>query len=202
MTTARVPNSRLRHSRWLIALVAAPPLVGFLTTVMAPDPHGHWSEHLASAALKGAQLALLLVLVTILRWRRLWPWLLAAFALIAVGIGLQAVGDYQVADSIWGTVGDPGFGPGYDAGHDRSALGDLIVLGGGLAFALIAGATRRAPARVAVPAAILAVIPPPFLWPAVGVVMLLLYWLTTKDPPNSRRPPAPTRRPPSPVERT
>ncbi|HUV18624.1 MAG TPA: hypothetical protein VMW33_09100, partial [Ilumatobacteraceae bacterium] len=157
MTTAGAPNSRLRHSRWLVALVAAPPVVGFLTTVLAPDPHGHWSEHLASAALKGVQLALLLVLVTILRWRNLSGWLLAAFAIIAVGIVLQAAGDYQVADSIWRTVGDPGFGPGYYKGHDRSALGDLLVLGGGLAFAIIAGATRRAPARAAVLAAILAV---------------------------------------------
>ncbi|MDH5199134.1 MAG: hypothetical protein OEY20_17970 [Gemmatimonadota bacterium] len=178
--------------------MAAPPIVAVLTTVLAPDPHGHWSEHLAFAALKGAQLALLLVLVTILRWRRLSPWLLAAFAIIAVGIGLQAAGDYQVADSIWGTVGDPGFGPGYDKGHDRSAFGDLFVLGGGLVFAIIAGATRRAPARVAVSAAILAVIPPPFLWPAAGV-MLLLYWLTRSSPLAPGSSPAPAGRPVSPV---
>ena len=197
--TAGVPNSRVRHSRWLIALVAAPPIVAVLTTVLAPDPHGHWSEHLASATLKGAQLALLIVLVTILRWRRLSPWLLAAFAIIAVGIGLQAAGDYQVADSIWRTVGDPGFGPGYDEGHDRSALGDLLVLGGGLVFAVIAGATRRAPACVAAPAAILTVIPPPFLWPAAGVVMLLLYWLTRSSPLAPGSSPAPAGRPVSPV---
>ena len=80
--------------------MAIPPVAAILTTVLTPDPHGHWSEHLASAALKGAQLALLLVLATILRWRRLSPWLLAAFVVIVVGIGLQAVGDYQVADSI------------------------------------------------------------------------------------------------------
>lgn len=71
--TAGASIARVRHSRWLIALVAVPPVAAILTTVLAPDPHGHWSEHLASAALKGAQLALLLVLVTILRWRRRPP---------------------------------------------------------------------------------------------------------------------------------
>jgi hypothetical protein len=139
------PNSGVRRSRWLIAVVAGPPVVAFLTTVLAPDPHGHWSEHLASAALKGAQLAVLVLLVAILGWRNLSWWLRAAFAIIAVGIWLQAAGDHQVADSIWRTVGDPGFGPGYDAGHDRAAVGDLLVLGGGLAFAIIVGATGRAP---------------------------------------------------------
>jgi hypothetical protein len=88
-----------------------------------------------------------------------------------------------VADSIWRTAGDPGFGAGYDQGHDRSALGDLIVLGGGLAFVVVAAAGRRASIPLAVAAAVLTVIPPPFLWPAVGVMMLMLYWLTIECRP-------------------
>ncbi len=71
--TAGASSARVRHSRWLFALVAVPPVVAILTTALAPAPHGHWSEHLASAALKEAQLALLLVLVTILQWRRRPP---------------------------------------------------------------------------------------------------------------------------------
>ena len=67
--TAGASSARVRHSRWLIALVAVPPVVAILRTVAAPDPRGHR----ASAAPKGAQLALLLVLVTILRWLRRPP---------------------------------------------------------------------------------------------------------------------------------
>ena len=109
-----------------------------------------------------------------------------AGATIAVGVVLQAAGDFQVANSIWRTSGDPGFGAGYDEGHDRSALGDLIVLGGGLAFVVVAAVGRRVSILLAVAAAVLMVIPPPFFWPAVGVMMLMLYWLTIERCPVER----------------
>ena len=171
---------------WWWGVVAVPPLVAVLTTVLAPDPHGHWTEHLAAAALKSTQLVLLVVLAAMLGWRRWSPLLLVAGAAIAVGVVLQALGDFQVADSIWRTSGNPGFGAGYDEGHDRSALGDLIVLGGGLAFVVAAAIGRRASIPLAVAAAVLIVIPPPFFWPAVGVMMLMLYWLTIEGRPVER----------------
>jgi hypothetical protein len=168
-----------RYPRWLWTLVAIPPLVAILTSLLAPEPHGHWSEHLAAAGLKGAQLVLLLVLVTMLGWRTLGVLLLIAFAVVAVGMALQAIGDYQVVDSIWRTSGDPGSGTGYAEGHARSEFGDLLVIVGGLAFAVIAGVTLRVPVLLAVVAAVMVVIPPPFLWPAAGVLVLVLYGLTS-----------------------
>ena len=168
-----------RHPRWLWTLVAIPPLVALLTSLLAPEPHGHWSEHLATAGLKVAHLVLLLVLITTLGWRSLGVLLSIAFAVVASGVVFQAIGDYQVADSIWRTTGDPGSGIGYADGHDRSEFGDLLVIVGGLAFAVLAGVTRRVPALLAVVAALMVIIPPPFFWPAVGVLVLVLYGLTS-----------------------
>ena len=165
-------------SNWLWGVAVVPVVAAVVTTVLAPDPSGHWSEHLSSAGFKTAQLVLLVVLVAMLGWRTLGTRLLIAFAVVAVGIGFQVIGDYQVAESIWGRTGDPGFGVGYTEGHDRSALGDLLVMVGGLAFAIIAGVTRRVPAWLAVVTGVMVIIPPPFLWPAAGVLVLVLYGLT------------------------
>ena len=60
--------------------------------------------------MKAAQLAILIVLVTMLGWSKLRPLLLIAFAVIAAGIVFQVLGDYQVAHSIWRTTGNPGRG--------------------------------------------------------------------------------------------
>jgi len=178
-----------RHgSKWLWALVAIPPVTAIVTNLAAPEPKGHWTEHLTGVGLKSAQLILLLVLTTLFGWRKLGPLLLLTFVAVAIGIGLQIVGDYQVADSIWRTSGNPGFGPGYVEGHDRSGLGDLFVMFGGLAFAVLAGAMRTVPVWLALLAAVMIVIPPPYFWPAAGVLVVLLHGITTKgSPPRPRR---------------
>jgi hypothetical protein len=104
---------------------------------------------------------------------------------------LQTIGDFQVAKSIWRTVGDPGFGPGYEAGHDNSGLGDALVLLGGLAWAIIVGVTRPVPTWLAFLAAALVIIPPPFLWPAVGVLVVVLFGLTSTSGLDARARPLP-----------
>jgi len=58
-------------------------------------------------------------------------------------------------------------------------LGDLLVLAGGLAFAVAAALTRRVGPFVAGLAALAAVIPPPFFWPAFGVLIILFHMLVT-----------------------
>ena len=161
--------------------VAIPAVAAIVTSVMAPEPHGHWSEHLSGGAMKAAQLAVLIVLVTMLGWSKLKVALLIAFVVIAAGIVFQVLGDCQVAHSIWRTTGNPGFGRGYAPGHDRSGFGDLLVLAGGVAFAVAAGVTRRVPAWLAVLGAVTMIIPPPFLWPAVGTLVLVLHGLTSSS---------------------
>jgi hypothetical protein len=148
-------------------------------------------QHLNTAALKASQLVLLLVLMTMLGWRSLRPPMVIAFVVVAVGIVLQTIGDFQVAKSIWRTVGDPGFGPGYEAGHDNSGLGDALVLLGGLAWAIIVGVTRPVPTWLAFLAAALVIIPPPFLWPAVGVWVVVLFGLTSTSGLDARARPLP-----------
>ena len=163
-----------QRSKWWWMLTAIPLIAGVLTARLAPQPHGHWSEHLSGAALKTAQLVVLLLLASMLG-RTLRAGLLISFALVLGGIVMQVLGDYQVAESIWRTTGNPEFGVGYSDGHDRSELGDMLVLAGGLAFALVAGVSRWVPLWLAVVAAMMVVIPPPFFWPAAGVLVLMLY---------------------------
>ncbi len=194
-----------RYGKWMISVASAPPIVAVLTLLLAPDPHGHWTEHLWGAYLGSAQLVVLFVLAALLGSRALSGALLVALLVITVGIAYQVIGNFQVADSIWGTRGDPGspaqltpeevqrfrdggVGPptvanvrdDYNQGHDRAGTGDLLVIAGGVAFAVIAGFGRRVPLKVAGLALAMVVIPPPFVWPAAGVLMLLLYGLTSK----------------------
>jgi hypothetical protein len=168
-------------------LVVVPPIAAVLTVMLAPDPHGHWSEHLWGAYLDGAQLVLLVALAAMLgaRGRQssrrvVSVLLLLSLGVIAAGIVYEVVGNYQVAQSIWRTRGNPGFGDGYVEGHDRAETGDLLVIVGGATFAFIVGITRRVPLMIAGLALVMVIIPPPFAWPAAGVLMLLLYGLTAE----------------------
>jgi hypothetical protein len=174
-----------RHSKWLCTSAALPPIAAILTIILAPDPHGHWSGHLWLAYLDAAQLVLLVVMATLvaamLGWRTFSVLLMLAVAVIAVGIIFQVIGNYQVAESIWATSGNPGFGEGYNEGHDRAASGDFLVVFGGATFALIVGAARRVPVKIAGFALVMVIIPPPFVWPAAGVLMLMLYGLVAAD---------------------
>lgn len=168
---------------WLL-VAGLPPLAAAATALLAPEPAGHWSEHLAGAVLKGAQLLVVLALAVVLR-RRVPLVLLGVALLVVTGMALQSLGDWRVAQAIWRRPGDPGFGAGYEAGHDLSALGDLVVLAGGLAFAALAAVIGRLRPGAALGVAALAIVPPPFLWPAVGVAVVLLHELVTS--PRERR---------------
>ena len=147
--------------------------------LLAPAPHGHWVEHLSSVGVKGTQLVVLLTLLAVLGWRTLSAPLVVALGMIGVAITLQVFGDAQVASAIWRTTGDPGVGSGYEAGHDASGLGDLLVVLGGFGFAITAGIRRRVRPWLAACAVVLTIVPPPFLWPAAGVLFLMLHAVTS-----------------------
>lgn len=171
---------------WL--LVAGVPLLAAVGVSMyAPEPAGHWSEHLAGAALKAAQLVVLAGLAGVL-FRRLPSALTSMVVLVLGGIALQSLGDWRVAEAIWRSPGDPGFGSGYESGHSLSGWGDLLVLAGGIAFAVVAVVVGRLRLGAALGVAALAVIPPPFLWPGVGVTVVLLHELVGS--PRARTEPA------------
>jgi hypothetical protein len=171
------PSAGPRYGRWVYGLVVIPPVAAVLTVLLAPDPHGHWSEHLGSAYFGIAQLGLLVVLAGLLGRRMLSVALLIAVAVVAFGI----VCNFQVASSIWRTPGDPGFGTGYAQGHEHAETGDLLVIVGGAGFAFIAGLTRRVRLKIAGLALVMVVIPPPWLWPAAGVLVLLLHGLRSHN---------------------
>ncbi|MBI3967794.1 MAG: hypothetical protein HY329_19315 [Chloroflexi bacterium] len=170
---------RLRRNRWLYALAALPPIVGLVTTQLAPEPHGHWVSHLSSVGFKSTQLAVLALVLALLGWRTLSAPLGIALGVIGVAITLQVFGDAQVASAIWRTTGDPGFGSGYESGHDASGFGDLLVVLGGFGFALTAGLSRRVRPWWAAGAVVLTIVPPPYLWPAAGALFLVLHAVTS-----------------------
>jgi hypothetical protein len=176
------PIAGRRYGRWLYGLAALPPLAAVLTVLVAPDPHGHWSEHLWSAYFDVAQLGLIVTLAVLLMRRDLSVLLVVALAVVAVGIVFEILGNFQVASSIWRTPGNPGFGNGYAQGHERAETGDLLVTVGGAVFALVAGLTRRVPLKMAGLALVMVVIPPPWVWPGAGVLVLLLFGLTSTPP--------------------
>jgi hypothetical protein len=188
-TQVREPVSAVvgaRNEKWVYGVVLVPPVAAVLTVLLAPDPHGHWSEHLWSAYFGMAQLVVLAILAFMLGWRTLSVLLWVSLAVIAVGIVYETIGNLHVADSIWGTRGNPGFGDGYTQGHERAETGDLLVLVGGAAFAFVVGLTRRVPLKLAGLALLMGIIPP-WIWPATGVLMLLVYGLTSEGGLDRRR---------------
>jgi hypothetical protein len=83
----------------------------------------------------------------VLARRRLNVLLVALLTIVAVGLVLEVIGNQRVAASIWQTsYGDEeaaAIGPsfeGFEPGHALAGTGDMLVVLGGLAFALALGA--------------------------------------------------------------
>ena len=129
---------RWTPSALVIGLLVTAIVVAFVVGTLAPQPHGHWTDHLAGAVLAAAMLVVVLVGAA-LAWHRLGQrpvTLLATAALATVIIGLitQAVGDMRVSHVIWQTpYGDDSVEAyasgltGYDSGHTITGIGDLLV---------------------------------------------------------------------------
>ena len=165
---------------WPFGLLAVGLVVAGLAGLLVPhEPSGHWSGHVGSGLIAAGQLVALLVGGVLAR-RRLSPLLLLPLAAIAAGLILEVVGNLRVATSIWRTpYGDEEVArigssfAGFDAGHALAGQGDLLVVLGGIAFAVILGLTRRVGPGAAVAGVVLSVIPPPWILPGCGVVFLL-----------------------------
>ena len=185
--TAAYPRQRVRC--WVpfavvVGLFAAAIVAVGVTRSLVPQPHGHWTAHVANATIDIGMIVVVVVGAT-LAWRplgTLWVRLVAVatLAVVTLGLALEAAGNLRVAGSIWRTpYGDEEAGrigsvfSGFDSGHDVAAAGDLVVLLGGVAFALVLGFSRRVRLAGALAAVVLSFIPPPFLLPACGVVFLL-----------------------------
>jgi len=110
--------------------------------------------------------------------RRLPRSLVVCLLISLAGMAVQVAGDSRVADAMWRTTADAPTA-GSDAGHGLAGLGDLVVLLSGFGFALAAAVSRRVRPGLAGLAAVMVIIPPPFLWPGAGVLMVLLHALTT-----------------------
>lgn len=175
--------------RWLpfavvVGLFVAANVAVGVVGALAPEPHGHWTGHLSAATIDIGMIVVVVVGAA-LAWRYLGGAVVkllagAALATVLVGLVNEAVGNLRVARSIWRTVwGDDEvgqFGPafsGFDSGHDLAASGDLVVVLGGVAFALVLGFSRRVGVLAAGAGVIFSFIPPPFIIPACGVVFVL-----------------------------
>jgi hypothetical protein len=98
------------------------------------------------------------------------------------------VGNQRVAASIWQTSYSDeqaaAIGPsfeGFESGHALAGTGDMLVVLGGLAFAVALGAFRRVGPGVAVAGVVLSLFPP-WILPAAGTVLLLAFLLRGPRP--------------------
>jgi hypothetical protein len=165
------------------AFVATGVAAGMVQS-LAPEPHGHWSGHLADAANDIGTIVVIAVGAA-LAWRALGDLgvkLLAygALALVVLGLVMMTTGNLRVARSIWRTRwGDDEVGQfgsaysGFESGHDLVDSGGLWVVIGGAAFALVLGFSRRVGVAAAVAGGIFAVIIPPWLFTGIAVMILL-----------------------------
>jgi hypothetical protein len=179
MNAARVQQWR----RWApFGLFLVAPAVGVLADQLLSGPRGHWSGHVGSEAAAAGQL-LAVVAGAVLARRRLNVLLMVLLAVVAVGLALEVVGNQRVAASIWQTsYGDEevaAVGPsfeGFESGHALAGTGDMLVVVGGLAFAVALGALRRVGPGAALAGGVLSLFPP-WILPAVGTVLLLAFLL-------------------------
>jgi hypothetical protein len=185
---------RWTPSALVVGLFIAASVVVSVVGAIAPQPHGHWTGHLTNATTDAGMLVVVLV-GTALAWARLGQGLIrllaaAALAIAVIGLIVEIVGNMRVSHVTWQTpYGDDSVDayasglPGYNSGHTLQGNGDLLVLVGGIAFALVLAGSRRVGPGALIAGVILSVIPPPFIIPAFGV-MVLLAWLLR---PMSRR---------------
>jgi hypothetical protein len=197
MNAARVQQWR----RWApFGLFLVAPAVGVLADLLVVSgPRGHWSGHVGSGAAAAGQL-LAVVAGAVLARRRLNVLMVVLLAVVALGLVLEVVGNQRVAASIWQTsYGDEevtAVGPsfeGFESGHALAGTGDMLVVVGGLAFALALGAFRRVGPGVVVAGVALSIFPP-WILPAVGTVLLLAFLL--RGPRQAVRSEAPSVTPP------
>jgi hypothetical protein len=179
---------RWAPSALVVGLFVAAIAAVFLVGTLAPQPHGHWSDHLTNATIEASMIVIVLVGAA-LTWRRLGqpPAIFlaaAALAVVLIGLLVEVVGNMRVAHAIWQTpYGDDSVDayasglPGYDSGHTLAGNGDLLVLVGGIAFATVLGVSRRVGSGVALGGAVLSIIPPPFIIPTFGVTFLFAWLL-------------------------
>ena len=86
----------------VFGLLLLPLIAGGTVGAAAPQPHGHWSGHLASAGAAAGQLAALAAISALLR-RRLRSSKVVLTAAVAIGLSLEVVGNSIAANSIWAT---------------------------------------------------------------------------------------------------
>ena len=185
---------RWTPSALVVGLFIAASIVVSVVGAIAPQPHGHWTGHLTNATIDAGMLVVVVVGAA-LAWPRLGQGLMrvlaaGALAIAVIGLIVEIVGNLRVSHVIWQTpYGDNSVDayasglPGYDSGHALQEKGDLLVLVGGIAFAIVLAGSRRVGPGALIAGVVLSIIPPPFIIPAFGVAFLLAWLLR----PMSRR---------------
>jgi hypothetical protein len=172
----------VRPWRWAVmGLLFVGPVVAVVVDARRPEPSGHWSGHLGSAAV-AVGVALSVVIAAGLVRRRLSRLAIGAVSVTLIGLVLEAVGNWRAARSLWATGFDDEVaamvGPaheGYEWGHTVAGWGDAAVVIGGLLLAVSLRLSRHVGLGVALACGVLAFFPP-WIYPAMGV-LLGLAWL-------------------------
>lgn len=187
------------RTRWPYAIFVLTMVAADVATQLLPEPRGHWSGHAMTAFLQlGVGAA---IVATGVLSRRVGVVLLLA-ALVLVGLGIAAKGNWAVAESIWKTShGDTSVSAavaldpaGYTSGHDAAGTGELITWVAGIAFVVLVGATRKVQPRTAVIGCLLAILPP-WMFGGVGAWFVLAHVAVERRRARYPPPEAATRLP-------
>ena len=173
---------RLRYvarTRWPYAIFVLTMVAADVATQLLPDPRGHWSGHAMTAFLQlGVGVA---IVATAVLARRVGVVLLLA-AVVLIGLGIAAKGNWAVAESIWKTsYGDTTVSAavaldpsGYTSGHNDAGTGEMIAWVSGIGFVALVGVTKKVRPRTAVVGGLLAILPP-WMFGGVGAWFVLAH---------------------------
>ena len=176
-TTGRAPRRR-----WplVVAAVGGPLLVQKLLLERRYDVSGHAAEHLASASTPFFAVAVVAILLVVTPRARRQPVVLLAAAAwlgctVAVAVGNVRVVDHLVrsglGDISTSTLPDT---PAIDAAHELANRAPYFGVVAALALTAALWGHRHVSGRVALGAALLNVLFPPWMIPSAGVLVLVV----------------------------
>lgn len=174
------PAERLRYlarTRWPYLIIVVALVTGDTATQLLPEPGGHWSGHAMTAFV---QLSVGVALLATCGVACRCGVVLLLAGVVVIGLAIGASGNWRVAESLWKTsYGDETVSESvaldpsaFTSGHDTAATGENVAWISGIAFVVLAGLSKKVPARTAFTGGLLVILPP-WMFGGVGVLFVV-----------------------------